>query len=250
MIVPGKVVLVTGALSGIGRAAAMAFAREGAKVVVSGRRDEEGERLAGELRALGGEAAYARADVRQEDDVRSLVELTLDQFGRLDAAVNSAGSEGVPGPLLDQSADNYVATFEANVLGIVLCLKHQLAAMRPRGQGSIVNLSSTMGHKAAPGMSIYVASKHAVEGLTKAAALEAAAYGVRVNAIAPGPTETEMLARLVVDPARRAAMTSSVPLGRVATAAEVAEAIVFVSSDKASFITGQVLCVDGGKSAT
>jgi NAD(P)-dependent dehydrogenase (short-subunit alcohol dehydrogenase family) len=246
----GKVVLLTGALSGIGRAAVMAFARQGAEVVVSGRRDEEGEKLAEQLRALGREAAYVRADVRQEDDVRSLVELTLERFGRLDAAVNSAGSEGVPGPLVDQSADNYVDTFEANVLGLVFCLKHQLTAMRQRGHGVIVNLSSTMGHKAAAGMSIYVASKHAVEGLTKAAALEAAAYGVRVNAIAPGPTDTEMLTRLARDPARRAAMTSSVPLGRVATAEEVADAILFVASDQASFITGQVLCVDGGKSAT
>jgi NAD(P)-dependent dehydrogenase (short-subunit alcohol dehydrogenase family) len=246
----GKVVLVTGALTGIGRAATMAFAREGADIVISGRRDAEGESLAGQLRALGRNAAYARADVRQEEDVRSLVEFTLDRFGRIDAAVNSAGSEGAPGPLLEQSADSYVATFEANVLGVLLCLKHQLAAMRALGQGSIVNLSSTMGHKAAPGMSIYTASKHAVEGLTKAAALEAAAYGVRVNAIAPGPTETEMLARLVQDPTRRAILTSSVPFGRVATAEEVAEAILFVASDKASFITGQVLCVDGGKSAT
>jgi NAD(P)-dependent dehydrogenase (short-subunit alcohol dehydrogenase family) len=250
MTMSGRVVLVTGALSGIGRAAAVAFARAGADVVISGRRDGDGEKLAGQLRAMGRGAAYARADVRQEDDVRSLIEFTLDQFGRVDAAVNSAGFEGVPGPLLGQSVDNYVATFEANVLGVFLCLKHQLAVMREQRQGSIVNLSSTMGHKAASGMSIYVASKHAVEGLTKAAALEAASYGVRVNAIAPGPTATEMLARLTPDPARRAAMTSTVPLGRVATAEEVAEVILFVASDKASFVTGQVLCVDGGKSAT
>jgi NAD(P)-dependent dehydrogenase (short-subunit alcohol dehydrogenase family) len=245
-----KVVLVTGALSGIGRAAAIAFARDGAQVVVSGRRDEEGRKLAEQLRALGTSAEYVRADVRQEDDVRNLIEFAVDRFGSLDVAVNSAGSEGAPGVLMEQSSENYAATFETNVLGVVLCIKHQLAAMRARGQGAIVNLSSTMGHKAAAGMSIYIASKHAVEGLTKAAALEAAAFGVRVNAIAPGPTETAMLGRLARDPDRRAALVSSVPLGRVATAEEVAEAILFVASDKAAFITGQVLSVDGGKSAT
>jgi NAD(P)-dependent dehydrogenase (short-subunit alcohol dehydrogenase family) len=245
-----KVVLVTGALSGIGRAAAIAFARDGAQVVVSGRRDEEGRKLAEQLRALGTSAEYVRADVRQEDDVRNLIEFAVDRFGSLDVAVNSAGSEGAPGVLMEQSSENYAVTFETNVLGVVLCIKHQLAAMRARGQGAIVNLSSTMGHKAAAGMSIYIASKHAVEGLTKAAALEAAAFGVRVNAIAPGPTETAMLGRLARDPDRRAALVSSVPLGRVATAEEVAEAILFVASDKAAFITGQVLSVDGGKSAT
>jgi NAD(P)-dependent dehydrogenase (short-subunit alcohol dehydrogenase family) len=246
----GKVVLVTGALSGIGRAAAVAFARDGAQVVISGRRDEAGRALAGTLSASGAEAEYLPADVRQEDDVRALVDFTLERFGRLDVAVNSAGVEGAPGPLLDQSQDNYVATFEANVLGVVLSVKHQLAAMRPQGRGSIVNLSSTMGHKAGAGMSIYTASKHAVEGLTRTAALEAAAFGVRVNAIAPGPTDTAMLGRLTRDPGRHAAMIASVPLGRFATPEEVAEAIVFIASDKASFITGQVLCVDGGKSAT
>lgn len=245
-----KVVLVTGALSGIGKAAAIAFARNGAQVVISGRRGEEGRALVEQLRAFGTMAEYVRADVRQEDDVRNLVEFTVDRFARLDVAVNSAGSEGAPGALLDQSQDNYVATFETNVLGVILGLKYELAAMRPRGQGSIVNLSSTMGHKASAGMSIYVSSKHAVEGLTKTAALEAATFGVRVNAIAPGPTETEMLGRLTRDPSRRAAMVATVPLGRVGTPEEVAEAILFIASDKASFITGQVLCVDGGKSAT
>lgn len=245
-----KVVLVTGALSGIGRATAIGFARDGAQVVVSGRRDEEGGKLAEQLREFGTRAEYVRADVRQEDDVRNLIEFTVDRFSCVDVAVNSAGFEGAPGALLDQSSDNYVAIFETNVLGVVLCVKHELAAMCARGRGAIVNLSSTMGHKAAAGMSIYVASKHAVEGLTKAAALEAAAFGVRVNAIAPGPTETEMLGRLELDPNRRAALISSVPLGRVATPEEVAEAILFVASDKAAFITGQVLGVDGGKSAT
>jgi NAD(P)-dependent dehydrogenase (short-subunit alcohol dehydrogenase family) len=246
-----KVVLVTGALSGIGRATAIAFAREGARIVVSGRRREEGEKLCGQLRAGGTEIEYFGADVRQEDDVRSLVEFTVERFGDLDVAVNSAGSEGAPGSLVDQSAENYLATFETNILGTVLAVKHELAAMQARKRGSIVNLSSTMGHKAAAGMSLYVASKHAVEGLTKAAALEAAAFGVRINAIAPGATDTDMLTRLTRDdPGRLAALVSAAPLGRLATPDEIAEAILFLASDKASFITGQVLSVDGGKSAS
>jgi NAD(P)-dependent dehydrogenase (short-subunit alcohol dehydrogenase family) len=244
------VVLITGALSGIGRATATAFAREGARLVVSGRRDDQGRSLVAQLRVLGAEAEYVRADIRQDEDVRGMVEFAVDRFGSLDVAVNSAGTEGKPGPVVEQSPESYAGTFEANVLGMILSLRHELGAMSRQRRGSIVNLSSTMGHKAAPGLPVYIASKHAVEGLTKAAALEAAAFGVRVNAVAPGPTETEMLARLTADPARRAALIASVPLGRVGTPEEIAEAIVFLASDKASFITGQVLSVDGGKSAT
>lgn len=245
----GPVVLITGALTGIGRATAVAFAHRAARLVVSGRRDEEGKSLASELRSLGAEAEYFRADVRQDEDVRGLVEFTVDRFGCLDIAVNSAGTEGKPGPLAGQSVEDYANTFEANVLGMILSLKYELAVMNERRRGSIVNLSSTMGHKAAPGMSLYTASKHAVEGLTKAAALEAAGFGVRVNAVAPGPTETPMLDRLTADPARSAALMASVPLGRFGTPEEIAHAIVFLASAEAAFITGHVLYVDGGKSA-
>ena len=169
------VVLITGALTGIGRATALAFAQEGSRVVISGRRDDAGKALIAQLRAVGAEAEFVRADVRHEDDVRNLVDKTVERFGRLDVAVNNAGTEGQPGPLTEQSAETYAATFDTNVLGTILSLKHEMRVMLAQGQGSIVNLSSTMGSRGAAGASMYVASKHAVEGLTKAAALEGAA---------------------------------------------------------------------------
>jgi NAD(P)-dependent dehydrogenase (short-subunit alcohol dehydrogenase family) len=245
-----QVVLITGALTGIGRATALAFASEGARIVVSGRHEEPGQALATELRALGTEAEFVRADVRHEDEVRSLVDKTVARFGRLDVAVNNAGTEGKPGAVTDQSAESYAATFDTNVLGVVLSLKHELRVMRAQESGSIINLSSTMGHKAAPGASIYTASKHAVEGLTKSAALEAAAFGVRVNAVAPGPVETGMLNRFTGSAERKAGLIAGVPLKRVGTPEEIAQTIVFLGSDKAPFITGHVISVDGGKSAS
>jgi NAD(P)-dependent dehydrogenase (short-subunit alcohol dehydrogenase family) len=244
-----QVVLITGALTGIGRAAALAFAQEGNRIVVSGRHDDAGQALATELRALGAEAEFIRADVRHDDEVRSLVDRTVARFGRLDAAVNSAGTEGHPGPVTEQTADSYAATFDTNVLGTLLSMKHELRVMQAQGGGSIVNISSTYGHDGAGGASVYSASKHAVEGLTKSAALEAAGSGVRVNAVAPGPTETAMLNRFTGDAERKAGLVSSVPLQRVGEPGEIANAIVFLASDKASFTTGQVLFVDGGKSA-
>jgi NAD(P)-dependent dehydrogenase (short-subunit alcohol dehydrogenase family) len=243
------VVLITGALSGIGRAAAFALAREGNRVVVSGRHEEVGQALAAELREFGGKAEFIRADVRREDDVRSLVDQTVARFGRLDAAVNSAGTEGRPGPVTDQTADSYAATFDTNVLGTLLSMKHELRVMQAQQSGSIVNVSSTYGHAGTPNASVYAASKHAVEGLTTSAALEVAGSGVRVNAVAPGPTETGMLNRFTGSAERKAGLISTVPLGRVGEPDEIANAIVFLTSDKSSFTTGQVLFVDGGKSA-
>jgi NAD(P)-dependent dehydrogenase (short-subunit alcohol dehydrogenase family) len=244
-----QVVLITGALTGIGRATALAFARAGAQIVVSGRRDEPGHALAAELNALSGAATYIRADVRDENEVRSLIDQTVARYGRLDVAVNNAGTEGKPGPLTEQSAESYAATFDTNVLGTVLSLKHEMRVMQAQGHGSIINLSSTMGHKAAPGASIYTASKHAVEGLTKAAALEGAAFGVRVNAIAPGPVDTDMLTRFTGNADRKAGLIAGVPLKRAGAPQEIAKSIVFLASDHASFVTGQIVSVDGGKSA-
>jgi NAD(P)-dependent dehydrogenase (short-subunit alcohol dehydrogenase family) len=233
------VVLITGALAGIGRATALAFATQGARIVVSGRRDDAGQALVTELRAIGAEAEFIRADVRHEADVQNLVDKTVARFGRLDVAVNNAGTEGKPGPVTEQTAESYAATFDTNVLGVILSMKHELRVMQAQGSGSIVNLSS-----------IYTASKHAVEGLTKSAALEGAAFGVRVNAVAPGPVETEMLTRFTGNADRKAGLVAGIPLKRAGRPEEIADAIVFASSDKASFISGQIIAVNGGKTAS
>lgn len=245
-----SVVLITGALSGIGRAAAIAFARENARVVVSGRRLDEGQKLAAELRSLGAEAEFIASDVRFEDDVRKLVDGAVARFGRLDIAVNAAGTEGESGLVMDQTPERYAAVFDSNVLGTLLAMKHELRVMSTQGSGSIVNISSTMGARGAASASLYVASKHAVEGLTKSAALEAAAFGVRVNAVAPGPVETPMLDRLTVNADRKAAFLAAVPLKRAGTPEEIADAILFVSSERSSFMTGEVLRINGGRTAS
>ena len=244
-----QVVLITGALTGIGRAAAVAFAKKGAKVVVSGRRDKVGQELAKELRSLGVEAEFINADVRKESDIRDLVDKTVARFGRLDVAVNNAATEGAVGPITDQTAESFAATFETNVLGVVLSMKHEVRAMQAQGSGSIINISSTYGHEGAAGASIYVGAKHAVEGITKSVALEVAKSGIRVNAVAPGPTDTGMLTRFTGTAENKAALATEVPLGRLGLSEEVADGIVFIASGEARFITGHVLNVDGGHSA-
>ena len=240
------VVLITGALTGIGRATALDYAKEGARIVIAGRRDEAGQKLVAELREIGVEAEYWRADVRHEDDVRDLVDKTVARFGRLDIAVNNAGTEGKTGPVTEQTAESYAATFDTNVLGTLLSMKHELRVMLPQGSGSIVNVSSAYGSVGAAGASVYVASKHAVEGMTKSAALEVAGTGVRVNVVAPGTTDTGMLTRFTSNDENKAALVATVPLKRLATPEEIAHVIVFVGSANASYMTGASVPVDGG----
>jgi NAD(P)-dependent dehydrogenase (short-subunit alcohol dehydrogenase family) len=248
-IMTHPVILITGALTGIGRATALAFATSGARLVVSGRREAEGKALEAELRQLGAEAVFIHADVRVDDDVRTLVDQAVARFGRIDVAVNNAGTEGKPGLIVDQTADSYAATFDTNVLGTLLSLKHELRVMTAQKSGSIVNISSTYGHEGAAYASVYAGSKHAVEGITKSAALEVAASGVRVNAVAPGPTDTGMLDRFTGTPENKAALAAGVPLGRIGKPADIAGAVLYLASDSAVFVTGQILSVDGGKTA-
>jgi NAD(P)-dependent dehydrogenase (short-subunit alcohol dehydrogenase family) len=242
------VIVITGALTGIGRATALAFAKTGARLVVSGRRETEGKALEVELQKLGAEAVFVQADVRHDEEVRRLIDQAMARFGRLDVAVNNAGTEGQPGLMINQTAESYAATFDTNVLGTLLSLKHELRVMTAQKSGSIINISSTYGHIGAAYASVYSASKHAVEGFTKSAALEAASSGVRVNAVAPGPTDTGMLDRFTGTPEKKAALVSGVPLGRVGKPEEIASTILFLASDAASFVTGQIVSVNGGKS--
>jgi NAD(P)-dependent dehydrogenase (short-subunit alcohol dehydrogenase family) len=244
-----RVVLITGALTGIGRATATAFARQGAAVVVSGRRDEEGKALAAELRELGAEAEYIRADVSIEDDVQALVDGTVKTFGQLDVAVNNAGVTGHRGELTAQTLEAYNAVFDTNVRGVFFSLKHELRVMTAQGSGSIVNLSSTFGERGGAGAALYSASKHAVNGFTRSAALEVAAQGIRVNAIAPGPVATGGLDRFAGGQQGAAAMAATVPAGRLGQVDEIADVITFLASDAARFLTGQIVAVNGGKTA-
>jgi NAD(P)-dependent dehydrogenase (short-subunit alcohol dehydrogenase family) len=229
-----QVVLIAGGLTGIGRAAAVAFARKGAKVVVSGRRDEAGKALVEQLRAFGSEAEFINADVRKESDIRALVDKTVARFGRLDVAVNNAATEGAVGPITDRTAETFAPTFDTYVLGVVLSIKREVRAMQARG---------------AAGASIYVGAKHAVEGITKSGPLEVAKSGIRVNAVTPGPTDTGMLTRFTGTAENKAALAKQVPLGRLGLSEDVADGIVFIASDEARFITGHVINVDGGHSA-
>ncbi len=244
------VVLITGALSGIGRAAALAYAKHGARLAVSGRSVATGEALVATLEATGGDAIFVQADVRHEAEMSALFTQTQARFGRLDVVVNNAGTEGGFSPLIEIRPEDYEAVFATNVLGTLLGTKHALRIMQAQGHGSIVNISSTMGSRGAGGMALYTASKHAVEGLTKSAAIEAAAYGVRVNAVAPGPTETAMLERLTGGAERKAAFAAGLPMKRLGTAEEVAAAILFIASAQAGFITGEIIHVNGGKTAS
>ncbi|MDY3558843.1 glucose 1-dehydrogenase [Gemmata sp. JC673] len=243
----GKVVLVTGGTSGIGRATAVAFAREGAKVVLSGRREKEGLAVAEAITTAGGSAHFVRADVANEADVKRLVDETVAKFGRLDVAFNNAGIEMVV-PLTDATEADYRRVFDINVWGVVASMKHEIAAMLKTGGGAIVNTSSVVGHSGMANVALYSATKHAVEGLTKCAALEYAKQGVRVTAVAPAAIVTEMIDRFVggedTEPAK--GLAAMHPVGRMGRAEEVAEAVLYLASENAKFTTGVSLPVDGG----
>jgi NAD(P)-dependent dehydrogenase (short-subunit alcohol dehydrogenase family) len=245
-----SVVVVTGALTGIGRAAARAFAQRGDVVVISGRHDEAGEHLAQELESDGAkDALFVRADVRFEREIADLVDTTVKSFGRLDIAVNNAGTEGHLAPLTELTALQYNHTFGTNVLGALLSMKHELRLMQRQGSGAIVNVTSIYGDRGFPNSALYVASKHAIIGLTRTAALEAAPFGVRVNAIGPGYIDTPMFARVLGNAESQSAATSTIPQGRAGRPDEVADAILFLSGGQSTYLTGQTLFLDGGVKA-
>ena len=240
-----KIALITGGTSGIGRATALAFAREGATVVIAGRRPEEGNAVVKEVQAIGGRAMFMQTDVSVEQQVVNLVDETVKTYGTIDILFNNAGVEGTFGqPIHESENDNFDHVFNINVKGLVWVQKYVTKVMLTKGKGSIVNTSSIAGHIGFSGAPLYDASKHAVEGITKTAALELAKTGIRVNAVAPGAIQTEMADRSLGE--YKEYVASLHPMGRLGLPEEVAEAVVFLASDRASFITGQSLAIDGG----
>src|SRR5713226_348802 len=240
----GKVALVTGGTSGIGKTTAIEFARAGAKVVLTGRREKEGAQVVDEIRKLGGDAAFVRADVAKDGDVKAMVNFTVGKFGRLDVAFNNAGVEWT-GPLDQATEAEYRRIFDINVWGVLNSMRHEIPLMLKTGGGAIVNNSSVAGHVGLAQVSVYIASKHAVEGLTKSVALEFGKQNIRINAVAPGVIETEMFDRFAGDELRDQ-IVSIVPVGRVGASDEIAAAVLYLASDAAKFTTGTSLVVDGG----
>jgi NAD(P)-dependent dehydrogenase (short-subunit alcohol dehydrogenase family) len=244
-----KVILITGGTSGIGRATAIAFAESGGKVVITGRREKEGADVVGEIVKRGGVAKFIRADVCSDADVAKTIEFILSTYGRLDVAFNNAGV-AIMSPLDQITKEQYRSTFDINVWGVLNSMKHEINVMLGNSGGAIVNNSSVGGQVGLQQASIYTATKHAVEGLTKAVALDFATRGIRVNAVAPGAIETDMLDRVVgTEGERREWLRSLHPVGRIGTSEEIAAAVLYLASDAAKFTTGATLRVDGGFTA-
>jgi NAD(P)-dependent dehydrogenase (short-subunit alcohol dehydrogenase family) len=242
-----RIALVTGGSSGIGRAAAVAFAHEGARVVVADIAEEAGLQTIEIIHNRGGEAIFVRTDVSSPIDVANLFDRALGTFGRLDFAFNNAGTEGTIAATVDCTEENWERTISVNLRSVWLCMKHELQHMLERGSGAIVNCSSIAGLVGYPGLPAYVASKHAIVGLTKTAALEVATRGVRVNAVCPGVIRTPMIDRIVAhDQETQQRLIASEPMGRMGKPEEIAAAVLWLCSDAASFVTGQAIAVDGG----
>ncbi|MGB9752096.1 glucose 1-dehydrogenase [Roseiflexus castenholzii] len=240
-----RVVLITGGGSGIGRATALAFGRHGARVVVGNRDRDAGEATVAAIQAMGGTALFVPTDVTRPTAVRALIDAAVETFGRLDVAFNNAGWFGSVAPLAEQDEHEFDPVFDTNVRGVFLCMKYELAQMLKQGQGVIINNASTTGiRNSTMGVALYAAAKAAVISLTRSAAIEYAAHGVRINAVAPGRIATDMLAKAGGgNPERFAAV---IPMRRLGTSEEVAQAVLWLASSAASFVTGQVLGVDGG----
>ncbi len=240
-----KVVLITGAGSGIGRDAAVAFARRGATLVLGNRNEKAGQETVQAIQSAGGKAHFQRTDVAKPGDIESLVETAVGKFGRLDVAYNNAGVEGQFGtPMAEWSEDAVDQVLDINVKGVWRAMRAQIPVMVKQGKGVIINTSSVAGHVGFPGAAIYAASKHAVEGLSKAAALELAKSGVRVNCVAPGPIVTPMLDR--ASGGNHSVLKDIVPMARLGETHEISGAVLWLASDEASFVTGQSLIIDGG----
>jgi len=242
-----KVALITGGTSGIGRETAVLFAKAGAKVVITGRREAEGNETIQLVRAAGGDGLFVKSDVAKAADVQSAIQKTVDKFGRLDIAFNNAGIEGQWKPIIQQTEEDWDTVIDINLKGTWLCLKYEIQQMlKQGGGGAIVNMSSVAGLMGSAGAAVYVASKHGVIGLTRNAALECSAQGIRVNAVCPAVIETAMAERAFADPEVNKRVLAMHPLGRFGKSMEIAEAVLWLSSDKSSFMTGHYITLDGG----